>query len=325
MSDLDILRAPIVDELAQAVTVFDAELDSRHPFIRELCARVSQYRGKMLRPTLLLLTGRACNHLHRDHVVLAAVIEMAHIATLVHDDVLDEADVRRQAATIHRLTHNEAAVLLGDFLISHAYHLCAGLPTPRAARRIAAATNRVCEGELLQVRARGDWELSETAYLDIIRGKTAELTRAACELGAEHAGATEAVVAGMAAYGEAVGMAFQIVDDLLDLTADESQLGKSVGRDAAMGKPTLPVIRALSRCGAGAKRELLELLGASASDDGARRRLLERLAESGGIESARRTAEEFAALAAARLEVLQGSTARAALEAAAQFTLRRGV
>jgi len=324
MSELDLLRSTIADELARAMRLFDGELDSRFPFVRELCARVSQFRGKMLRPTLLLLSGKACGQISHDHLLLAAVIEMAHVATLVHDDVLDESEIRRAAPTIHRMTHNEAAVLLGDYLISHAYHLCSSLSTTRASRRIAAATNRVCEGELLQVHHRGDWSLSEELYLEIIRAKTAELTRAACELGAAYAGADESTTAHLAAFGEHVGMAFQIIDDLIDLTADAKVAGKSVGRDAGLGKPTLPVIHALARANPEARSELLELVSAVASGDTtATPRLRERLVESGGIEYARRVARTNVEAALSRIAGLPDSGARQALKLAAEFTLAR--
>ena len=137
-----------------------------------------QYRGKLLRPGLVLLSGKACGKTTDEHLTLAAVVEMVHMATLVHDDVLDDADLRRRCPTINRLEGNEAAVLLGDYLISHAFHLCSSLESQYASSVIAATTNTVCEGELQQVHHRGDFDLSLDDYLQIITRKTASLTGA---------------------------------------------------------------------------------------------------------------------------------------------------
>lgn len=326
MTDHLTLHRLVADPLNESVRLFDAELESREPFVRELCARISRYRGKMLRPTLLLLTARACGGVRREHAVLAAVVEMVHIATLVHDDVLDAADTRRDAPTIHRMTGNEAAVLLGDYLISHAYHLCSSLESPRAARRIAAATNRVCEGELMQVHRRGDWSLAEGAYIAIIRAKTAELTRAACELGAAFAGADEAIVRAMGDYGDDLGVAFQIVDDLLDLTAEEAEMGKTLGRDADLEKPTLAAIRFMATATEARRRELMALMGEadSGTTERDRRGRIRGLLESAGaLGYAHETARRYVASAAGHLACLPESAAREALRTAAGFVLER--
>lgn len=326
MTDHLTLHRLVAEPLNEAVRLFDAELESCEPFVRELCAHISRYRGKMLRPTLLLLTARACGEVRREHVVLAAVVEMVHIATLVHDDVLDAADTRRDAPTIHRLTGNEAAVLLGDYLISHAYHLCSSLESPRAARRVAAATNRVCEGELMQVHRREDWSLDEAAYIAIIRAKTAELTRAACELGAAFAGADEATVRALGDYGDDLGVAFQIVDDLLDLTADEAEMGKTLGRDADLEKPTLAAIRFMATAPEAQRRELMSLMRETDSGDterDRRARIRGLLEASGALSYAQEAARRYVASAAGHLDCLPESAAREALRTAAGFVIER--
>ncbi|MEE8170276.1 MAG: polyprenyl synthetase family protein [Phycisphaerae bacterium] len=321
-TDLHELRSLIAPQLEQVVRRFDAELDSRYSFVRDLCGRVVELRGKMLRPTLTLLAGRACGDLTDQHVVVATVVEMIHVATLVHDDVLDEADLRRRAPTINRHAGNETAVLLGDYLISHAYHLCSSLDSVRAARRVAAATNRVCEGELMQVHHRGDWGLSEEGYLEIVRLKTAELTRAACELGAVLAGAAEPNIAALAAYGEDVGIAFQIVDDMLDITAAATDTGKSVGRDALLAKPTLPVIHFLAHADRAGRDQLTRL--AAESTPQARGELRRILIDLGSLDYARATATRHAESAVSRLSVLPESEARHALAHAATMIIDRG-
>src|SRR5262245_18963531 len=162
------LYAPIAAELAAAERIFRHELESRFPFVQRLVDHGADFQGKRLRPALVLLTGRACGRLTEAHRVLAAVVEMIHTATLVHDDVLDEAVVRRHAATVNAEWGNESAVLLGDFLFTHAFHLAASLESTRACRWIGAATNRVCEGELQQVHHRGNLDLDEDEYFAII-------------------------------------------------------------------------------------------------------------------------------------------------------------
>ena len=180
MVNLQELYAPVRSELAATTRIFDDELVGEFPFVNEFCAAVRSYRGKMLRPALLLLSGKAAGCLRRQHPTLAAVVEMVHMATLVHDDVLDEADLRRQEPTVAAVSGNVSAVLLGDYLISHAFHLCSGLESQYACRRVGATTNVVCEGELLQNRHRGDLELTEDVYFSIIRRKTGALTAVAC-------------------------------------------------------------------------------------------------------------------------------------------------
>src|SRR4051812_5333020 len=165
----------IAPQLAAVEHSFHAELTSDLACVNTLVRHVSRFRGKMLRPCLVLLSGRACGELGEAHVTVATVVEMVHMATLVHDDVLDEAELRRKGATLNHLKGNEAAVLLGDYLISHSYHLCSSLDSQFASRLIARTTNQVCEGELLQINNRNYLELSEETYYRIISLKTAVL------------------------------------------------------------------------------------------------------------------------------------------------------
>ena len=182
---------------------------------------------------------------HQAHPVLAAVVEMIHTATLVHDDILDESMVRRHAATVNAEWGNETAVLLGDYLFTHAFHLAASLDSTLACRWIGRATNRVCEGEMHQVHQRGNLDLDESSYFSIIEGKTAELTAVSCRLGAHYAGADEATTEALDRYGRNLGIAFQIADDVLDIWGEERLTGKSLGTDLEKQKLTLPVIRLL--------------------------------------------------------------------------------
>src|SRR5215470_6302067 len=315
------LHGPIAAHLAEVVRIFDHELHSDQPVVRDLCSQIAAYRGKMLRPTLLLLAARACGEVRREHLVLAAVVEIVHVATLVHDDVLDEADIRRGGPSVNRLCGNESAVLLGDYLISHAYHLCSSLGSQHAARRIAATTNIVCEGELMQVANRGNWDLSEDDYFEIIRRKTAALTAICCELGAHFAGAAPERVEHLAAYGCDLGIAFQIIDDLLDLTASEAEMGKSLGRDADMGKLTLPLISFLRKASSGTRRRAVEVLAKGRfrpqDMDGDAASFAESIDYAAGM------ARGFVQSAIARLADLPATPAKDALTTAAEFVVQR--
>src|SRR3982751_4392498 len=214
---LALLNECISHELLAVERAFNDELTSNLGCVNHLVKHVSRFRGKMLRPTLVLLAGKACGELTDAHITLGTVVEMVHMATLVHDDVLDEAELRRKGATINHLRGNEAAVLLGDYLISHSYHLCSSLNSQLASRTIARTTNQVCEGELLQIDNRNNWDLTEETYLKIITLKTAVLTACCCRLGAHFAGATAAQVTALETYGRLLGTAFQIQDDILDI------------------------------------------------------------------------------------------------------------
>src|SRR5678810_1102649 len=212
---LALVNETIKKELAAVEQLFIDELATDLTCVNTLIKHVSRFRGKMLRPTLVLLAGKACGQLTDAHSVLATVVEMVHMATLVHDDVLDEAELRRKGAPINHLRGNEAAVLLGDYLISHSYHLCSSLQSQLASRAIAHTTNQVCEGELLQIENRNNFDLDEETYLKIITLKTAILCATCCSLGARFAGASDDIVNRMELFGLSLGQAFQIQDDIL--------------------------------------------------------------------------------------------------------------
>lgn len=244
------LAARLEDELDQVGRRFADELASDLSCVNVLIEHIERYRGKMLRPTLALVSGMAASTEQGGAMppsspalrVIATVVEMIHMATLIHDDVLDEAETRRRGDTVNRLKGNETAVMLGDYLISHAYHLCSRLEMPAVSRLISASTNVVCEGELLQLANRGNWALEEGVYFDIIRRKTAVLCATSCQAAAVLQGAEPAIVAALNTYGEKLGVAYQIVDDLLDLMGEEGTVGKSLGRDLIQGEMTLPLI-----------------------------------------------------------------------------------
>jgi octaprenyl-diphosphate synthase len=311
----------ILPQLAEVDALFQRELRSDLAGVNALVRHVSRFRGKMLRPTLVLLSGRAAGELRDEHVVIATVVEMVHMATLVHDDVLDEAELRRRGATINHLRGNEAAVLLGDYLISHSYHLCSSLQSQLASRAIARTTNAVCEGELLQIDNRNNHDLSEATYLEIIKRKTAVLCATCCHLGATFAGASDAVARQLESYGMCVGTAFQIQDDILDLVGDARAVGKTLGIDVEKGKLTLPIIHFL-RTAPVEHRELLRSLLASNDADKVEK-IRNLILPSESISYARDAARRLIDEAKRNLAALPDGDARRAMETMADFVLDR--
>lgn len=315
------LYAPIAAELAEVERQLRAELRSHDPFVDELVRYGCLLGGKRLRPALLLLTAKALGgRVTAEQITLATVVEMIHTATLVHDDVLDDARMRRHLATVNARWDNEASVLLGDFLFTLAFYLASTLDSVLGCRLIGRATNLVCEGELRQKGTRGRFDLSEEEYFEIIAAKTAALTAVSCELGALTSGADESLVREMKEFGRELGIAFQIADDLLDVLGEEKVTGKSLGTDLEKQKPTLPVIRGLARAEPAERQRMLELLSAPQGVNGALASCLLRL---GAIDETRQQAGEYARRARRRLERLPATPARDVLAMLSEFVVSR--
>ncbi|HRQ71543.1 MAG TPA: polyprenyl synthetase family protein [Phycisphaerales bacterium] len=322
------VQGVLADALARVEARFDEQLASDLPAVRELCAHVERYRGKMLRPTLVVLSALAADpraarrpeatHVTDAHVTVAAVCEMVHMATLVHDDVLDEAENRRRGRTVNHLYGNEAAVILGDYLIASAFELCTQLDSVSSARLIGGVSMTTCAGELLQLRFRDDYSIDEQTYFEIVERKTAALIAASCELGALHSNPNPESARLLAEFGRRLGVAFQVQDDLLDLTGEEAIVGKSLGRDLAKGKLTLPMIHHLARATPAQRGRSLRLAQSAAGIGGdahdAARLLRDALDETGSIAHARDTARRLADEARELLGGLHDSPAREFLD-----------
>ncbi len=328
----DLLQQAVPAALDRARRRFDEQLRSDLPPVSALVRHVERYRGKMLRPTLAAVCGLAAapgKELNDDHITVAAVCEMVHMATLVHDDVLDEADMRRRGPTMNRLRGNETAVILGDYLIASAYHLCSQLDSQATALLIGHVSMVLCSGELLQLHHREDWSLDEPTYFEIVRRKTASLVGAACRLGAACSGADESVCRRFERFGTDLGVAFQIQDDLLDLTGRTSVLGKSVGKDLEKGKLTLPVIHHLAAADPRMRGETLRLLerlsgsGSPAGETTEAGHLVGRLGETGSIAYARAAAGSLVERAKSELAALPSSAASSLLLSMADAVIKR--
>lgn len=315
------LFSPIRHELAAATKKLQAELRHPDPFIDELAQHSFRIGGKRLRPALLLLTAQAVGEVKDAHHTLAAVVEMVHTATLVHDDVLDEAEIRRHEATANARWDNQVSVLLGDYLFTHAFYLASTLETTFGCRAIGRATNIVCEGELRQNAASGDFDLSREAYFEVIEAKTAELCACCCQLGAHYAGADKQLVNSLQSYGRHLGIAFQIADDLLDLEGEEHVTGKSLGTDLVNRKMTLPLIHLRDQLERAEQQKLLQLVENPNEENIAK--LFDWLRESGSLEHARSAAQSQAAKAGDLLSSLPDSAAKNALLQIAKFVAFR--
>lgn len=321
VTSLDSLYAPIRPELDQVEESLQREFSSQDPIVDRLARHGFRLGGKRLRPALVLLSARACGTIGREHLVIAAVMEMVHTATLLHDDVLDEATIRRHEDTVNARWNNESSILLGDFLLSRAIERLAELDSPYALRVIGPAARMVCEGELRQVHWRGNFDLSEEQYLGVIADKTAALTACCCELGAHYAGAEPEVCQRFSRFGRLLGIAFQIADDLLDVLGDEATTGKSMGTDLEKQKPTLPLIRLLGRVSQADRQEVLQIL--TRSDNHRCEALRPWLRDYDAIAYAHDQAVEFARRAAHELEPVNPTMCREMLVALTDFVVSR--
>ncbi len=322
-------RALIHEQLTEHAPVI-AGLGSSAPGrrpedIERLIEYVSGRSGKMLRPALLLLASRACGEITDAHVRVAAIIEMIHNATLLHDDVIDEGQKRRGLPTINRLWGNETAVLLGDLLLSRVFKMCAELEEPQAVKVIAAAAVRLCEGELRQAIQRHDWQLSESGYIKAITEKSAVLFSSSCYLGALLAGASEQHAHSLAHYGLNAGIAFQMTDDLLDIIGDERKTGKTLGSDVEKHKPTLAVIHLLKSVGDEKKETIINSCLAQQDARHDRNALVKMLSRHGSLEYARNRTQEFVSAAVGALACLEESEAKEALVEVAKFMAGRTI
>jgi len=239
--------------LAKQVEAFDSNLSPYADY-------ALNGQGKHLRPALVALTANALGKVNDEHITVAVIIEMVHLATLVHDDVMDEAEIRRGQLTVAANWGNEIAVLFGDCLFARALALAAGFPTPEICRAVALATNTVCSGEILQTQHRCDFNFNREKYFKVLEMKTAELFALSCELSALLSGAPADHRAALRAFGLAFGTAYQVYDDCLDLFGSESTAGKSLGTDLTKGKLTLPVLLALERADAPDRARLQNLI-----------------------------------------------------------------
>jgi octaprenyl-diphosphate synthase len=320
-SPLERVVAMSAPDMAGVNTCIRESLQSEVILINQIANYIVSSGGKRLRPMLLCLSAHTCGYEGRDHIPLAAIVEFIHTATLLHDDVVDESDLRRGQQSAHAVWGNAASVLVGDFLYSRSFQMMVGLDSMRIMEVLAETTNTIAEGEVQQLLNMGDPEVDRQRYMQVIENKTAKLFEAACQLGAIISKQSESVEQAMAVYGNRLGCAFQIADDVLDYTGDTETMGKNAGDDLAEGKPTLPLIIAREKCGNDERELLDEAISKGNTENLAP--ILRIIRETGALQEAMDVARKMATEARQALSALPESDWRDALESLAVYSVDR--
>ena len=319
--DLDGIRELISDDLKATDQLILDRLASDVVLINQVGHYIVGSGGKRLRPVIVLLAARALGYQGNSHIDLAAIVEFIHTATLLHDDVVDGSEQRRNRDTANAVWGNAASVLVGDFLYSRSFEMMVSVNQMRVMEILSTATNRIAEGEVLQLLNCNDPETDEGRYREVILRKTATLFEAGARLGGVISEAGETQEQALADYGRHLGMAFQMIDDALDYGSSGVDIGKNIGDDLAEGKPTLPLIRAIEVSDESTARMLREVIEQGGEDrvDEVRKAI----ESTDAIAYTARLAKEEAALAKQSLEALPASAYRTALAAVADFSVAR--
>lgn len=319
-ANLEAIYSPIRVELEKVDAILNNELQSDAPWIDELLEHSRLLGGKRMRPVFLLLSGASCGELTPGHHFMAAALEMVHLATLIHDDVLDRAETRRHEPTANSRWGNKVSVLLGDYLFTHAFHVASQADSVTVLRLLAAASNKVCAGEMRQDALIGNFEITQEEYFEVIADKTAELCSVGCYLGAHLAGASESVCVEFESFGRNLGVAFQIIDDVLDIVGHPLKVGKTLGTDIANRKLTLPLIHCLDNLSTSDKSRLLKVL---AIEDPSVKEVSDFLNMTQSIEYSRDIAAGHVNKAAEFARTLPDNEYAVALKSLAEFVLQR--
>ncbi len=318
------LSAALAADMERVNGIIRDRMASRHaPRIPEISAHLIDAGGKRLRPMLTLATARMCGYDGDHHLRLAATVEFIHTATLLHDDVVDESDKRRGRPTANLLWDNKSSVLVGDYLFARSFQLMVETGSLRVLDILADASATIAEGEVLQLSAASNLSTTEDIYLQVVRGKTAALFSAATEVGGVIAGAPDDQVHALHVYGDALGIAFQIADDLLDYGGASDVTGKNVGDDFRERKLTLPVIKAVARADDGERAFWVRVIEKGRQEQGDLDRALSILARHGAMDAARADALRWSAVARDALTALPPSDLRDMLSDLADYVVAR--
>lgn len=315
------VKALVGDDLQEVDRVIRKRLASDVVLINQVAEYIVGAGGKRLRPLVVVVTARACGATDLRNAEAAAIIEFIHTATLLHDDVVDGSKLRRGRDTANEVWGNDASVLVGDYVYSRAFEMMVALESMRIMDVMASATNRIAEGEVLQLMAAHDPETTEARYFDVIYRKTAKLFESGAQIAAILANASPAIEAAMARYGKHLGTAFQLIDDVLDYRSDSTELGKNLGDDLAEGKPTLPLIYAL-RHTTGPQHETIRRSIEQGSVE-ALPEITAAIESTGGLAYTARLARREATLAIEALADLPESAYKQALRTLADFAVDR--
>ncbi len=316
------IKEMIGPDMEQVELTIQKALFAESEALEKLIDHVSLFSGKRLRPALVLLVSKAMGRTTEDHFVLGAVVELIHTASLIHDDILDNATMRRRVASVNHLYGNEVPILLGDLIYARAFALSLTLSTPEASKVLAEVTETVCSGEIEQIFQRGRFDLAESDYFSIIQAKTASLYAASCRLAAVYSDADVEEAAAFERFGMALGTAFQIVDDCLDITGEEDVVGKSLGTDMEEGKITLPLIHLAATLPDEGRKRLKEVF-LSDSIKGKSDVIAAEFDLQASVNHAFGVADEYISRAIKELSFFAPSQTREALEGMAEFVLHR--
>jgi octaprenyl-diphosphate synthase len=320
----DRLNTYLADDMERVNALIRERMASEHaPRIPQVTAHLVEAGGKRLRPMLTLAAARLCGYDGPFHIHLAATVEFIHTATLLHDDVVDESRQRRGRPTANLMWDNKSSVLVGDYLFARAFQLMVEPGSLRVLDILSNASAVIAEGEVLQLTAAQDLRTDEQVYLQVVRGKTAALFSAATESGAVIAGAPEPAVRALFTYGDALGIAFQIVDDLLDYGGSSAVIGKNVGDDFRERKLTLPVIKAVAKADDEERAFWRRVIEKGDQRDGDLDRAIGLLARHGAMEATRHVALDWAARAKDALTALPGHDIRDMLADLADYVVAR--
>lgn len=320
----DALAEALTEDMAAVNRLIRDRMASRHaPRIPEVTAHLVEAGGKRLRPMLTLAAARICGYQGDNHVKLAATVEFIHTATLLHDDVVDESQQRRGRPTANLLWDNKSSVLVGDYLFARSFQLMVETGTLRVMDILANASATIAEGEVLQLTAAQDLKTDESIYLQVVRGKTAALFAAATEVGGVIAGAPETQVKALFDYGDALGIAFQIADDMLDYGGASAVIGKNTGDDFRERKVTLPLIKAVAKASAEDRAFWTRVIEKGDQREGDLDHAQGLLTRTGALQEARDEALAWAAKARAALTQLPDHALRATLSDLADYVVSR--
>ena len=323
LAHLEAAYRPVQEDLALTNQLICTELVSEIPLIETITQHITQNRGKQLRPLTVILSARACGYPESgtEHHELAAIIEFVHTATLLHDDVIDESTMRRGEKTANAVWDNQATVLVGDFLYSRAFQMLARRSNVPIMQCLSNTTNAIAEGEVQQLIHQHNPTITKDDYDQVIYRKTAKLFESASEIGALLTQQDPATQAALATYGRNIGMAFQIIDDILDYTGETSKSGKNIGDDLAEGKMTLPLIIALEKGNVAQKNQIKDAIQQSSIDK--LPTILELLSDTDALATAQQEAIHYANRASDALQALPDSPYRDAMLNLAAFSIHR--
>lgn len=320
--DFKTIQTLTAGDMAKVNETILAQLNSEVSLINQLGFYIVSGGGKRIRPLLAVLSARALGYQGQDHTTAAAFIEFIHTATLLHDDVVDESDMRRGKATANAAFGNAASVLVGDFIYTRSFQMMTELGSMRILKLMSDAVNIIAEGEVLQLMNCNDPNTTEDSYMQVIYSKTARLFEAATQIGAILNSATDEIEIALKNYGKYLGTAFQLIDDVMDYTSDGKEMGKNVGDDLAEGKPTLPLIHAMSK-GNGEQREMIREAIEKANGMEKLDAIMEALTETGALDYTKQKAYQEADKAIAELNVLPDSPYKQALVTLAHMSVHR--